>query len=671
MKKTHLVIGLFLVLSACSKNDKGGNPSGGTGLTATISTQIAKTDSLSSFNKFLKAASLTDAEIAEGITVFAPSNNAFGNAPVDGSGQLPDASVLRDYIVKGVLKEADFTKGKTLTSLSGKTLTVSVVVDPVILVNGMIITMNVVSGSDKYVVYSAAQLLNAPAPVFITVWDATKWSSAKPKGETVAGASVYLFKTAEAFASNAQPDYTGTTAADGVAVINGVKPGNYFVAAGKGTISNNFALYTEKVNGAYLGYAADTVLNQSGNFIWKDLNMDSKVDANDKTAQPALTITTEQSSPLEISVLIGSYYKRLTTVDDVQAKLNEVYNGLTNLYQSLVIMDGNLSDDADCNSGPGASFCPFNTFTMNPTTSPLNTIWSDAYFKGIHKLNDVIKSAPGLTVSQDQVNDLMGQALTLRAWLYLELATYFGDVPVSNDDISADFYPDISRTAVNDVYTMIQTDLTNAANLLPATRLDGKAALTKYAALALKARSALQQKQYATVLTATDAIKNSTAFMLTPSGFSYLTTQNTGETIWAPAFSNIGTPAAWYFDGVFGGTQLQWCPVIRYADVLLMDAEAQIADNNLTAAQQDVNTIRARDGQNSLTFATAADANEGLQNTWQLDKTHQGDRYASLVRWGKTAQVLGASGWQNYKDLMPLPQNFISSYHNLTQNAGY
>ncbi|HVW59952.1 MAG TPA: RagB/SusD family nutrient uptake outer membrane protein [Puia sp.] len=669
MKKTHLVFSLFLALSACSKSDKGGNPSGGTGLTATISTQIAKTDSLSSFNKFLKAASLTDAEVAEGITVFAPSNNAFGNAPVDGSGQLPDASVLRDYIVKGVLKEADFTKGKTLTSLSGKTLTVSVVVDPVILVNGMIITMNVVSGSDKYVVYSAAQLLNAPAPVFITVWDATKWSSAKPKGETVAGASVYLFKTAEAFASNAQPDYTGTTAADGVAVINGVKPGNYFVAAGKGTISNNFALYTEKVNGAYLGYAADTVLDQSGNFIWKDVNMDSKVDANDKTAQPALTITTEKSRPLEISVLIGSYYKRLTTFDDVQAKLNEVYNGLTSLYQSLVIMDGSLSDDAGCSSGPGTAYCPFDAFTMTPVTSPLNAIWSDAYFKGIHKLNDVIKSAPGLTVSQDQVNDLMGQALTLRAWLYLELATYFGDVPVSNDDISTDFYPDISRAAVNDVYSMIQTDLNHAAGWLPTTRPEGKAAITRYAAVALLAKAALQQKQYSIVLQATGDIKNSYAYTLASSN-SYFTSQNTGETIWAPAFSNIGTSSTWYFDGVFGGTQLQWCPVIRYADVLLMDAEAQIANNNLTAAQQDVNLIRARDGQGSLTFATAADANEGLQSAWQLDKTHQGDRYANLVRWDKAAPVLGAS-WHAWNIVMPVPQSFISSYHNMIQNVAY
>src|SRR3954470_12457517 len=104
MKKTQLLIGVSLMLAAaCSKKDKGSTPSGT--ISTTISTQIAKTDTLSTFNKFFAAAALTDAELSEGVTVFAPSNSAFGNASVSGSGQLPDESVIKDYIVKGVLTE--------------------------------------------------------------------------------------------------------------------------------------------------------------------------------------------------------------------------------------------------------------------------------------------------------------------------------------------------------------------------------------------------------------------------------------------------------------------------------------------------------------------------------------------------------------------------------------
>lgn len=670
MKSTHLAIGLFLVVSACSKSDKGGNPSGGAGLTATISTQMAKTDSLSSFNKYFKANTLSDADVSGGVTVFAPSNNAFGNASVSGSGELPDASVLKDYIVKGVLKPSDFTKGKTLTTLSGKTLTISVVVDPVILVNGMIINMSALSSADNYVVYGAAQLLNAPAPVFITVWDATKWSSSKPKGEPSVSATVKLYKSPAAFADNQTPDYTGQTDKDGVAQINGVKPGTYYVAASKGNYSNIFATYTEKVDGVLTGYAADTVLDKAGNFVWKDINADGKIDRNDQTGQPALSIQTENDKPLEISVLIGSLYKLPATIGDVQTRLDNVYMGLSAFYQNLVIMDGTLSDDAVCNSGSGQSYCPLDNFSVTANMAVFFTIWNDAYFKGIHKLNEVIYDLAAIPGQAGQSADIAAQASALRDYIYLELLTYFGDIPVSNNDMSADFYPKIVRTQAGQVYAAIAADLANTVNSLPATRADGKLALTSHAAKALLAKVALQQKKYSDVLTYTSQIINSGVFTLAPSGYFWLTSQNTSETIWAPTFSNIGTPAAWYFAGAYGSTTLQWCPVLRYADVLLMDAEAKIATADYNGAIQDLNSLRLRNSQGTVSFSNGADGMTALQDTWKVEKSRQGDRYACLLRWGNAQQVLGAN-WHNFNSLMPIPINFISPYSSMVQNPGY
>lgn len=668
MKKKELLIGATLMLAvACSKKDKGSTPSGT--ISTTISTQIAKTDTLSTFNKFFTAAALTDAELSEGVTVFAPSNSAFGNASVNGSGPLPDESVIKDYIVKGVLTEADFTKGKTLTTLSGKTLTVSVVVDPVILVNGMILNMNAIGSNAKFKVYGAAQLFNAPAPVFITVYDATKWSNSKPNGEVIAGATVGLYKTQASFAAGNAPDYSALTAADGVAVVNGVKPGNYYVAAGKGTLSNIFSIYTEKVDDNYIGYAATDALDAQGNFVWKDLNQDGQVNGSDVGPQPALSITTQKSLPLEINVLTGYLYKPITTLDDAKTKLNAVYSGLTALYTNLVLMDGVLSDEAEC--GFNATYCPFNTFTMTPTTSTLNAIWNDSYFKGIHKLNDILYNVDGLTASQDEKNDVKGQALALRAYLYTNLLTYFGEIPVSNSDRGTSFYPGISRTTTDDVYKMIRGDLDDAIDLLPASRADNKAGLTKYGALGLEARLALQQHQYYTAVEATTQLKQAEAFMLAPAGFSWFQNQSTTETIWAPVFCNIGVANAGYYDAVFKGINPSWIPVLRYSDVLLMDAEANIGTENIATAQTDVNLLRARNGLGALTFTNAADANEGLQSTWQTEKTHQGDRFASLVRWHRTGDVLAASGWHNYNDLMPVPMNFLYSYPGLMQNVGY
>jgi len=672
MKRTHLFIGFSLMLAAaCSKSDKGTSPP--ESLSTTISTQIAKTDSLSSFNKYFKAGTLSDADISGGITVFAPSNSAFGNASVTGAGQLPDSSVLKDYIVKGILKVSDLTKGKTLTTLSGKTLTVSVVADPIILVGGMIINTNAIASGDSYVVYGAAQLLNAPAPVFITVWDATKWSNSKPKGEPSAGATVRLYTSQESFVLNTNtPAYTGTTDADGVAQINGVTPGTYYVEAYKADVGNIFTTYSQAYNNIWLGYAADTVLDNAGNLIWKDINMDGKIDTHDQTGQPALSIQAAKSTPVDVSVLIGYARKPFTSVADLQTELDGINAGLTSLYENLVIMDGMVSRNAFC--GSDASYCPLNNFTMTPATPVFSSIWSDAYFKGIYKLNgfiyDVLRvNAP---ITDVQKFDFIQQARVFQGYLYLELLSYFGDVPYNNTDATPDFWPGVSRKAAADVYTSIMADLTSSLNAnLPATRATGKDAITRYAAMALAAKGALQQKKYNDVLTYTSQIINSGAFTLAPAGYSWFTSQNTSETIWAPAFSNIGASAAWYFAGAYGSTTLQWCPVLRYTDVLLMDAEAKIALADYNGAALDINLLRTRNGQPIVSFSNSANGMTALENTWALEKYRQGDWYPNLIRWGTALGSLGVAGWHPFNSVMPIPVSFLNAYMNLVQNPGY
>jgi hypothetical protein len=507
--------------------------------------------------------------------------------------------------------------------------------------------------------------------ISLTVWDASKWSGSKPKGELSAGATVKLYTSQEAFVlSNDHPAYTATTGADGVAQLKGVADGTYYVVVSKGNISNVFSTYSQAYNNIWLGYVADTVLDNAGNFIWKDLNFDGKVDTHDQGGQPALSVQVGKSKPVNTSVMIGYRKKPLTTVAEVQAELDGVYAGLSALYRNLVIMDGTLSDDAAC--GSVTSYCPLDDFTFLANTSVFNSIWSDAYFKGIYKLNGCIKDMLNVTMTDQQKFDLMQQARVFQGYLYLELLAYFGDVPYNNTDDTPDFYPGITRKPASEVYTNIMLDLTsNLNNNLPLTRTSGKDAITRYAAMALAARGALQQKKYNDVLTYTSQITGSQAFTLASAGYSWLTSQNTSETIWAPAFSNIGTSASWYFSGAFGGTALQWCPVLRYADVLLMDAEAKIATVDYDGAVKDINLLRARSGQGAVSFSNASDGYAALQAAWESEKYRQGDRYANLLRWGMAQSVLGAGGWHQYNTLMPVPQNFLDAYPGMVQNPGY
>jgi hypothetical protein len=507
--------------------------------------------------------------------------------------------------------------------------------------------------------------------ISITVWDATKWSSSKPKGELSAGATVKLYTSQEAFVlSNDHPAYTATTGPDGVARLQGVADGTYYVAVSKGSISNVFSTYSQPYEGVRLGYVADTELDNAGNFIWKDLNADGKVDTHDQGGQPALSIQVDKSKTVNTAVMIGYRKRPLTTVAAVQAELDGVYAGLSTLYRNLVIMDGTLSDDAAC--GSVASYCPLDDFSFVANTAVFNSIWSDAYFKGIYKLNGCINDMVNVTMTDQQRSDLMQQARVFQGYLYLELLAYFGEVPYNNTDDTPDFYPGITRKPVSEVYANIMLDLTSDLNnSLPLTRTSGKDAITRYAAMALAARGALQQKKYNDVLTYTSQITGSQAFTLAPAGYSWLTSQNTSETIWAPAFSNIGASASWYFSGAFGGTELQWCPVLRYTDVLLMDAEAKIATADYAGAVDDINLLRARSGLGTVSFSNATDGNAALQTAWKSEKYLQGGRYANLLRWGMAQSVLGAGGWHPYNTQMPVPQNFLDAYPGLVQNPGY
>jgi hypothetical protein len=265
----------------------------------------------------------------------------------------------------------------------------------------------------------------------------------------------------------------------------------------------------------------------------------------------------------------------------------------------------------------------------------------------------------------------VAQAKGLRAYIYLELLTYFGDIAF-HPDRSANFYPGTMRSSKEGVYNSIIENLTAAIADLPVTRSDGKLYLTKNAAHGLFAKAALWKKDYNAVLTHTSSIINSADFSLTGNDKSWLTSSSTAETIWAPPFSNIGSGSAWYFSGVFGAAVVQVCPVLRYAQVLLMDAEAEIVTGNLSKAGQYLNLIRVRSGLSTYgPFASVADANNALYNTWQAETYRQGDRFANLQRWGIAGSVLNVHGYRPNNNVLPIPVSILSNYLTIVQNPGY
>ncbi|MHA4807116.1 RagB/SusD family nutrient uptake outer membrane protein [Flavitalea flava] len=653
---------------ACKKSDTS-PPSTPDGLAKTISSQLAKTDSLDSFNSFFGQVTLSSDEISGGITVFALPNSAFGSGTPPPGAYFPDSSLLKDYIVKGILKSSDLTDNKVLTTLSGKTLTITVNGDTT-RVNGVVIQTTIFLSGDGYAVYIARQLFRAVGPIVISVWDATQWTSVKPKGDPAAQATVSLYFTQADYAAGKPAAYTAVTGSDGKAVFSIVGAGHYYAVASKGAINSVLNQYSGLYEGTYLGYAsAGPQLNGTGGFVYKDVNADEIINRDDITALPFENFTAVKGEPVALDLSMGNAFEPLKTQEDVQTLLNSVYSGIRPVYENLLLIDGMMSDDAICETSN--SYCVYDNFTHTGLSPELDKIWSNAYFTNIPRLNHLLRDIPTLNLSAGQKNDLIAQAKVLRGFIYLELLTYFGDIPVQID-LAGSFIPNISKSPSSVIYDSITNDLGAGLSGLPLTRTGDKQVLTKYAALGLLAKAALWKKDYTKARDYSDQIIDAAVFTLSPVN-SWLNEEVTPETIWSPVFSQIGSTTSWYYNATaFPNTTVTLCPVLRLGEITLINAEARINLADFNNAAILVNTIRTRNGLGTASFTSVSNAYTVFSETWQKEMYRQGDRFSSLIRWGTVAPVLGSKGFVPGKNnLLPVPQSMLNIYPNIIQNPGY
>jgi hypothetical protein len=395
-----------------------------------------------------------------------------------------------------------------------------------------------------------------------------------------------------------------------VATFNGIKPGNYYVVASKGAINNVFPVFVETYDDTYHGYAADTIINSQGKIVWKDLNQDGVIDPRDIGPVPAFQAQAGKDLSKGGTILMGYVTKPLQSAAEAQTLLDGAYVSFLSPYYNMVAIDGILSDDVDCSAQ--ASFCPFDNFTYTPFQTQIQSVVVSA-FAQFAPLNRIVNDVPAMDIAADQKADLIAQARGLRGYFYLQLLSYFGDLPIQKD-ITSYFYPGITRSTSNQVYETIVSDLTAAAASLPATRADVNKALTKGAALGLLAKAALWKKDYAAVANYTSQIMTSGNYSLAGLN-AWFGLAGNSETIWAPNFSYIGANISWYYTGVFPVT-VQVCPVLRYGQVLLMDAEAQINLGHYSDAQTDLNLLLTRRSASTVSVTNASDGYTALQSTW-------------------------------------------------------
>lgn len=134
--------------------------------------------------------------------------------------------------------------------------------------------------------------------------------------------------------------------------------------------------------------------------------------------------------------------------------------------------------------------------------------------------------------------------------------------------------------------------------------------------------------------------------------------------VYTPSYYNN-----WSFNGYGFDHNIR---ILRYADILLMHAEALVngamAPTSGVTADMAINMVRERGGLDPI-------AGVAIEQVWderRAELAMEQDRFFDLVRSGRAADVLGGLGFITGKhEVYPIPAAQIQLNPNLTQNSGY
>lgn len=142
--------------------------------------------------------------------------------------------------------------------------------------------------------------------------------------------------------------------------------------------------------------------------------------------------------------------------------------------------------------------------------------WNSAY-TGIQAANIFFDRVDEVqTIDQPLIDRLKGEVKVLRAYLYINLAFLYGDVPLVTTETSLEESRNLIRTPVAQVWDFISKELTDASVVLPTIQAE-KGRITKGAALALKARAMLYAGRYPDAVAAAKEVMDLNVYSLYPS----------------------------------------------------------------------------------------------------------------------------------------------------------
>ncbi|QWX82783.1 RagB/SusD family nutrient uptake outer membrane protein [Cellulophaga sp. HaHaR_3_176] len=349
----------------------------------------------------------------------------------------------------------------------------------------------------------------------------------------------------------------------------------------------------------------------------------------------------------------------------------------------------------------------------------IDEIWANAY-ETINQTNLVIDNIETVTSSTEEKNRIEGEAKFLRALNYLDLVKSFGmpyvagqvnsqlGVPLRLNGI-IDYTLDtaIARNTVEEVYTQIIADATDAYNLLPDTSDEFYA--DKYAAQALLSRTYFQQGNYEAARDAADDVIENSGHSLTSNFASaFNNDNNSSEDIFAfqvtsqTGAHDLTVHYASEADGGRGGditiedgylalfddanderanftyinpinnrrltlkytNQFANISIFRIAEMHLIRLESNFKSGTSIGLDPltEINILRARSSAQPLTSPLTLDL---IFNERQLELAFEGFILNDVKR---TQQSVGSIAWDDDSLILPIPQSEMDTNPLMVQN---
>ena len=432
----------------------------------------------------------------------------------------------------------------------------------------------------------------------------------------------------------------------------------------------------------------------------------------------------QPNSQLTSEAVFTDYTTATAAMKDIYAKMRD--GGLlAGKSVGLSHLLGQYTDELVCYQTGITTAEPFYNNGLTATNSFVQELWTSAYSQ-IYATNAVIEGVSNsTTLSAAEKQQLMGEALFVRALLHCYLDGVYGGCPYIK---TTDYQQNIAVTRLSqaEVYALCIADLEAAAALLPKSYISaGRVRPNQFAAKALLARLYLYNSQWAEASNAASAVLNETGLYVWEGNLDKVFLKGCSSTIWQFGSSssttntqegalfvfNAGPPssvslsaelynsfevgdqrknrwirsinkgtATWYHaykykQGIGTGTSTEYSVMLRLAEQYLIRAEARAQQGDLIGAKEDLNFVRSTAGLGNTVAVTSSEIIEAVLQERRFELfTETGHRFFDLQRNGKLDTKLSAvkPGWNSTDVFWPVPQSELLINPNLApQNEGY